>query len=69
MPANAKVTGVVEYRAGDGPLIRIPTGPIEIQLAPDSAVLSWGEDGSAHTTAIPVDEYERFLKEGVISPD
>lgn len=69
MPANAKVTGDVEYRAGDGPLILIPQGPIEVQLAPDSAVLSWGDGGSAQTTAIPIAEYQRYLNEGVIQPD
>lgn len=69
MPANAKVTGVVEYRAGDGPLIRIPEGPIEVLLAPDSAVLSWGDSGTMQTTAIPVAEYQRFLDEGVIQPN
>ena len=69
MPANAKVTGDVEYRAGDGPLILIPPGPIEVQLAPDSAVLSWGDDGNMQTAAIPLSEYQRYLSEGVIEPD
>lgn len=69
MPANAKVTGDVEYRAGDGPLILIPQGPIEVQLAPDSAVLSWGDAGSTQTTAIPLSEYQRYLDEGAIEPD
>ncbi len=69
MAANAKVTGNVEYRAGDGPLILIPQGPIEIELAPDSAVLSWGDAGSMQTTAIPIAEYQRYLNEGVIQPD
>lgn len=68
MPANAKVTGNVEYRAGDGPLILIPQGPIEVELAPDSAVLSWGDAGSTQTTAIPIAEYQRYLDEGVIEP-
>lgn len=68
MPANAKVTGDVEYRAGDGPLILIPQGPIEVQLAPDSAVLSWGDAGNIQTAAIPLAEYQRYLDEGVIEP-
>lgn len=68
MPANAKVTGNVEYRAGDGPLILIPQGPIEVEVAPDSAVLSWGDAGSTQTTAIPIAEYQRYLDEGVIQP-
>jgi hypothetical protein len=68
MPANAQVTGDVEYRAGDGPLILIPQGPIEVELAPDSAVLSWGDAGNIQTAAIPLAEYQRYLDEGVIEP-
>lgn len=67
MPANATITGDVEYRAGDGPTILIPRGPVEIELAADSAVVSWGEEGNLQTTAIPTQDYERFVKEGAIT--
>jgi hypothetical protein len=67
MPANAQVIGEVEYRAGDGPLIQIPKGPVEIDLAEDSAVISWGEGNAAQVTAIPISEYRRFVQEGVIT--
>ncbi|MGJ7530473.1 hypothetical protein [Variovorax sp. GB1P17] len=50
-------------------MILIPQGPIEVELAPDSAVLSWGDAGSTQTTAIPIAEYQRYLDEGVIQPD
>ncbi|WP_077002899.1 hypothetical protein [Variovorax sp. KK3] len=69
MTANAKVVGKLEYRAGDGPLVTVPVGPVEINLAQDSAVMSWGEDGSAQSTAIPLDEYRRYVDEGVIEQD
>ncbi len=68
MSANAQVVGVVEYRAGDGPLIRIPEGPIEVTPADDSVVLSWGDAGTLQTTAIPKDEYDRFVDGGLIRP-
>ncbi|RZL86983.1 MAG: hypothetical protein EOP82_28135 [Variovorax sp.] len=69
MAANATVKGDVEYRAGDGPLIRIPEGPIEVNLGFDSAVLSWGDAGSTQSTAIPIAEYERYVQEGAIALD
>jgi hypothetical protein len=69
MPANAQVLGKVEYRAGDGPSIVIPPGPIEVQVSFDSAVLSWGDGGAAQTTAIPVAEYQRHVAEGAILED
>ncbi|MDM0107038.1 hypothetical protein QTH97_18980 [Variovorax sp. J22R24] len=66
MPANAQVVGKVEYRAGDGPSIVIPPGPIEVQLSFDSAVLSWGDEGAVQTTALPIAEYQRYVAEGAI---
>ena len=66
MSANARVKGNVEYRAGDGPLIAIPMGPLEVELNPDSAVLSWGDAGNPQIAAIPLEEYERYIAEGLI---
>jgi hypothetical protein len=69
MAANARVKGKVEYRAGDGPLISIPHGLLEVQLGADSAVLSWGEGPAAQTAAIPLDEFQRYLDKGLIEKD
>lgn len=66
MSANAKVTGELAYRAGDGPVLMIPVGPVEIVMAQDSAVLSWGDEGNVQSTAIPIDDYRRHVQEGVI---
>jgi hypothetical protein len=67
MSQNAIIRGEVNFRAGDGPLIPIPDGPVEIEIAPDSVVFSWlQEDGTHESAAIPRDEYERYLKEGHI---
>ena len=67
MSQQALIRGEVNFRAGDGPLIPIPDGPVEIELAADSATLSWVESDSTHeSAAIPRDEYERYLKEGKI---
>ena len=68
MSQQAMIIGEVSFRAGDGPLIPVPNGPVEIELAPDSAVLSWLEgDGTHESAAIPRDEYERYRKEGRIA--
>lgn len=67
MAANAKVTGKVEYRAGDGPMIAIPEGPVEIRESADSVVICWGEGNSAQSAAIPLSEYQRYVADGLIS--
>ncbi|VTU29043.1 hypothetical protein H4CHR_02325 [Variovorax sp. PBS-H4] len=68
MAANAMLKGEVNYRAGDGPMIRIPEGPVEVDVADDSAVLSWGDEGNTQSAALPIAEYERYVRDGLITP-
>ena len=67
MTQQATVQGEVCFRAGDGVMMPIPTGPVEIDLADDSVTLGWLEDdGSRGSTAITRDEFERYVNEGKI---
>ena len=67
MSAYATIHGLVTYREGEGIPITIPEGPVELDFAPDSVTLSWMDDArTAGLTAIPRDEYERYLREGKI---
>ncbi len=62
---HAVIRGDVTYRAGDGVLLPIPPGPVEIEVADDSVTFGWAEsNGSACCTAIPRDDYERYLRKG-----
>lgn len=67
MTQHALIRGEVCFRAGDGVLMPIPDGPVDIELTPDSATLSW-EDGerNAGSAAIPRDEFDRYVSEGKI---
>ena len=65
---QARISGEVCFRAGDGPMVPIPEGPVEVELAADSVTLSWTEDdGTPNAAAIPRDEYERFVGDGKIN--
>ena len=67
MSQHAIIRGEVSFRAGDGVMVPIPDGPVDIEVAPDSVTLGWKEDdGTPNAAAMPVDEYERYLKEGKI---
>ena len=67
MSQSALIRGDVCFRAGDGVLMPIPPGPVEIDMADDSVTLGWTEsNGSAGSTAITRDEYERYVSEGKI---
>lgn len=68
MTLFATIHGHVTYTPGDGVPIGIPEGRVEVDLsAPDSATLSWDAgDNTAGLTAIPIDEYNRYVREGKI---
>lgn len=67
-PQPGMIVGCVTYRPGDGALIEIPRGPVEVTLAPDSATLSWDAgDGAAGLTAIPRIQFDDYLSKGLIS--
>ncbi len=64
---HALVKGDVEFRVGDGPMEPVPPGPVEIHRETDSVVLGWTEeDGSAGAAAIPIPDFDRYVKEGKI---
>jgi hypothetical protein len=67
MTQHATIQGEVCFRAGDGVLMPIPEGPVELEMAEDSVTLGWHtDDGSAGSTAMTRDEYDRYVKEGHI---
>ena len=67
MTQQALIRGEVCFRAGDGVMLPIPDGPVEIEVADDSVTLSWHDDErNAMSTAITRDEYDRYVKEGKI---
>ena len=69
MNQHAVIRGDVTFRAGDGVLMPIPDGPVEIEVADDSVTIGWTEDdGSLGSTAITRDEYERYVREDKIRP-
>ena len=67
MTQHALIRGEVCFRAGDGILMPIPQGPVDIELSDDSVTLGWTTpEGDAGSTAITRDEYDRYVKEGNI---
>ena len=67
MSQQAVIRGEVSLRAGDGVLMPIPPGPVDLDVADDSVTLGWTEsNGAAGSTAITRDEYDRYVREGKI---
>ena len=68
MPQFAMITGNVTYTPGDGVPIEIPKVRVEVDLAFDSATLSWeAEKGIAGLTAIPRVQFDDYLRDGKIT--
>jgi hypothetical protein len=64
MPQKATINDHVTYRPGDGPLVVIPMGPVEVDLTADSATLSWiEENGAAGLTAIPLTQFNEYVQQ------
>ena len=67
-PQPGTIKGCVTYRPGDGAMIEIPRGPVEVTLAFDSATLSWDAgDGVAGLTAMPKIQFDDYLSKGLIT--
>ena len=63
MTKKARITGVVEYREGDGPLLAIPEGECEVFEGELDITISWHDDDTTGSTAIPIPDYQRLLGE------
>ncbi len=68
MPQFAQIIGLVTYTPGDGAPIEIPKGRVEVDLAPDSATLSWeAAEGVVGLTAIPRTQFDDYMRDGKIA--
>lgn len=68
MTQFAMITGDVTFTPGDGAPIEIPRGRVEIDLAPDSATLSWeAAEGIAGLAAIPRLQFDDYVRDGKIT--
>ncbi|MFC3682242.1 hypothetical protein [Hydrogenophaga luteola] len=67
MTQTGMIVGKVEFRPGDGAMIRIPPGPVDIETNRLEATLSW-VDGETHgAAAIPLSDFKRYVTKGVIA--
>lgn len=69
MAQTARIVGSVEYRGGDGPAVEIREGPVEVSISDSDATLSWSDEGTHGSAAMPIGDFRRFVKEGKIQLD
>lgn len=66
MAQKAHIVGKVEYRSGDGPNVEIRPGPVEVTTSINDATLSWTDEETHGSTAIPLADFKRYVAEGLI---
>lgn len=66
MSVIAQVHGCVEYRLGDGPLMQVPPGKVEVERGPGDVTLSWGDGNTRQSAAIPAGDFERHVARRII---
>lgn len=69
MAQTARIVGKVEYRGGDGPVVEIRKGPVEVSISENDATLSWIEEEVHGSAAMPIGDFQRYVKEGKIQLD
>ena len=60
-------TNKVEYREGDGPNIAIRPGPVKVETGLNDATLSWVDEETRGSAAMPLADFKRYVAEGKIT--
>ena len=69
MIKNARITGTVKYREGDGANITIRPGPCEVDETALDATISWSDGDSHGSAAMPIADYRSYVASKAIQID
>jgi 2-methylisocitrate lyase-like PEP mutase family enzyme len=66
---SAKIVGKVEYREGDGAMLEIRQGAVEVVMSATDATLSWTDERWRGEAAMPFANFCRYLADRTIVMD
>lgn len=69
MIKNARITGKVEYREGDGANFAIRPGPCQVDESALDVTLSWVDGDSHGSAAMPLADYRSYVASKAIRID
>lgn len=69
MIKNARITGKVEYREGDGANIAIRPGPCQVDESALDLTLSWVDGDSHGSAAMPLADFRSYVASQAIRID
>ncbi|MDM7941643.1 MAG: hypothetical protein QUV35_03345 [Hydrogenophaga sp.] len=67
MAQKAHIVGKVEYRSGDGPNVVIRPGPVDVTTGINDVTLSWTDEETHGSAAMPLTDFQRQVAEGLIT--
>ncbi len=67
MAQRAQIVGKVEFREGDGPNLVIRPGPVSVETGLTDATLSWEDEDTHNSAAMPLIDFTRYVEEGKIT--
>jgi glutathione S-transferase len=62
----ARIVGFVQFRAGDGPLMQIRAGAIQIEVSAIDTIISWSDENFRGEAAMPASDFQRYVVDGHI---
>ncbi|RZI70905.1 MAG: hypothetical protein EOP38_31680 [Rubrivivax sp.] len=67
MAHTAHIVGKVEFREGDGANMVIRPGPVSVETGLIDATLSWEDEETRNSAAMPLVDFTRYIDEGKIT--
>jgi hypothetical protein len=64
---SGAVLGKVEFREGEGIMLEVPRGAVEVAIAETDVTLSWMGGDYLGPAAIPYPEFCRYVMDGAIA--
>jgi hypothetical protein len=62
----ALVLAAVEYRQGDGAMLRVPVGEVEVVMTSADATLAWQDGETRGLATMPLGDFRRHVERGLI---
>ena len=66
MTQQATIVGTVEYRPGDGAMMPIPKGIVEVETSESDVTLGWADGEARGAATMPLSEFKQYVREGAI---
>jgi hypothetical protein len=61
---RALVLGVVQFREGDGPMLQVPVGEVEVVMTSTDVTFAWQDGDSRGSATMPLTDFRHHVNAG-----